>query len=569
MKKCIRWMSLAAVVFAAAGVLWGCGSGAGREASATMAAQPPPAANTYAAKAAETMAAMEAAVPGPVMDDGSMPEDGEGSPMVAHNTEEYRYNPENPFMAVSGAPLSTFGADVDTASYANIRRMLLGGSPVPEDAVRIEEMLNYFYYDYPEPKEQEPFSVTTRLAECPWNQPHSLLQIGLQAKKLDEDALPASNLVFLLDVSGSMDAPDKLDLVKRAFLAMTENLKDGDSVSIVTYASSDKVVLDGASGSDRTRIMTAIENLEAGGSTAGSKGIKTAYELAEKHFIKGGNNRVILATDGDLNVGVTSEGGLTRLIQKKRKSGVFLSVLGFGTGNIKDNKMEALADNGNGQYAYIDSMAEARKVLVEEMGGTLFTVAKDVKFQVEFNPAKVKGYRLIGYENRVMADQDFDDDTKDGGEIGAGHRVTALYEIIPAGSADALPSPSLKYQQAAGAAADKTDGGTDHESDRETAEAPSFNDEWLTVKIRYKDPDSDKSSLLEYPVKDDCYYSEMPEDMDFASCVAETGLLLKHSEYAGDASYGSVIARLQDMKRVKEDDYSGEFLYLVKRAAGY
>jgi len=361
----------------------------------------------------------------------------------------------------------------------------------------------------------------------------------------------------LLDVSGSMEAPDKLDLVKRAFLMMTEYLKSDDTISIVTYASDDRIVLDGAAGEDRLSIMTAIENLSAGGSTHGSRGIETAYQLAEKHYIEGGNNRVILATDGDLNVGITSEGGLTRLIKDQKDRGVFLSVLGFGTGNLKDNKMEAMADNGNGQYSYVDSIAEARKVLVEEMGGTLFTVAKDVKFQVEFNPARIKGYRLIGYENRVMADQDFEDDTKDGGEIGAGHRVTVLYELIPADSRELIPETSLKYQTRPKETSQAPD----------TDTPPAYDDEWLTIKIRYKQPDQDRSDLLEYPVKDDSFHTQMPEDMVFASCVAETGLLLKSSEYASNASYASVISRLQDLKRIKEDDYSNEFLYLVKRVA--
>lgn len=549
MKKGIRWICLSTAAVMTAVLLSGCGSGSSRAVSQT-------AAGTAAAEATYGASETWAAEAGAGMMNEAMagqPDSGDGQG-ITHNTEEYSYNPENPFLSVADAPLSTFGADVDTASYANIRRMVLEGDRVPEDAVRIEEMLNYFYYDYPEPEGTEPFSVTTRLSQCPWNEKHDLLQIGLQARKLDEETMPRSNLVFLLDVSGSMDSPDKLDLMKRAFLLMTENLKPDDSISIVTYASDDQVVQDGAAGEDRAQIMTAIENLWAGGSTAGSKGIETAYGLAEKHFIQGGNNRVILATDGDLNVGITSEGDLTRLIQDKKESGIFLSVLGFGTGNIKDNKMEAMADNGNGQYAYVDSIAEARKVLVEEMGGTLFTVAKDVKFQVEFNPSRVKGYRLIGYENRVMASRDFDDDTKDGGEIGAGHRVTALYELVPADSVEELPAAHLKYQSTVSA---KGSGGQES--------GGSFDDEWMTVKVRYKEPDADESSLLEYPVKDAHFHTEMPEDMAFASCVAETGMLMKHSEYAADASYASVIRRLESLSRTSRDDYSSEFLYLVKR----
>lgn len=548
MKKGTRWMCLPMAAVMTTVLLSGCGSGSravSQTAAGTAAAEA-----TYAAQ--ETLTADAGAV---MMNEAmAVPPDLEEGQGITHNTEEYSYNPENPFLSVADAPLSTFGADVDTASYANMRRMVLEGDRVPEDAVRIEEMLNYFYYDYPEPGGKEPFSVTTRLSQCPWNEKHDLLQIGLQARKLDEDSMPRSNLVFLLDVSGSMESPDKLDLMKRAFLLMTENLKTDDSISIVTYASDDQVVLNGAGGEDRADIMTAIENLRAGGSTAGSKGIETAYELAEKHFIQGGNNRVILATDGDLNVGVTSEGDLTRLIQEKKESGIFLSVLGFGTGNIKDNKMEALADNGNGQYAYVDSIAEARKILVEEMGGTLFTVAKDVKFQVEFNPSRVKGYRLIGYENRIMASRDFDDDTKDGGEIGAGHRVTVLYELVPADSAEELPASGLKYQPSPAA-----------QNSGSQESGGSFDDEWMTVKVRYKEPDADDSSLLEYPVKDSHFHTEMPEDMAFASCVAETGMLLKHSEYAADASYESVVKRLESLSRTTEDDYSSEFLYLVKR----
>lgn len=540
---------LAAVM--AVGLVSGCGAGGNHTASATLAAMEATAAAGYQAAAADTMAEAE------YSDQAGFSEAVE-SPNVEFNTEEYSYNPENPFLPVANAPLSTFGADVDTASYANIRRMVLAGQRVPEDAVRLEEMLNYFSYDYPQPKEGEPFSVTTMISECPWNGEHELFQIGLQAKKLNEDELKPSNLVFLLDVSGSMEGADRLDLVKRAFLMLTENLKPEDSISIVTYASADRVVLDGATGKDKAGIMTAIENLQAGGSTAGSEGIKTAYKLAEKHYIQGGNNRVILATDGDLNVGVTSEGDLTRLIGKEKESGVFLSVLGFGTGNMKDNKMEALADHGNGQYAYVDSIMEARKVLVEEMGGTLFTVAKDVKFQVEFNPAKVKGYRLLGYENRVMADRDFDDDTKDGGEIGAGHRVTALYELIPAGSGEEAGDIELKYQDRSGSTAAVMEGGTSG------PDSSPYN-EWLTVKIRYKEPDGTESRLLEYPVKDDCYFTEMPEDMAFASSVAEAGMLFRGSEYAGSATFEDVISRLQGLERVKQDEYSGEFLYLVKR----
>lgn len=458
------------------------------------------------------------------------------------NTEEYGHIQENRFLAVSTSPLSTFAADVDTASYANLRRMLKQGLQVPADAVRIEEMLNYFHYDYPAPEEGAPFSVSGELFPCPWNADTHLLRLGLQAQQPDWDAMPPSNLVFLIDVSGSMDTPDKLPLVKQAFILLTENLRRGDVISIVTYASSDRVVLDGATGDESVQIRAAIENLTAGGSTAGSKGITTAYELARKHFISGGNNRVILATDGDLNVGITSEGELTRLIEREKEDGVFLSVMGFGRGNIKDNKMEALADHGNGNYSYIDSVLEARRVLVDEMGGTLFTVAKDVKLQVEFNPEQVKGYRLVGYENRLMAAEDFADDTKDGGEIGAGHRVTVLYELALAGSAMEIPEADLKYQEA----------------------APTGSGDYFTLSVRYKAPDGEESELLEYPMGAEIAAETPSEDGAFAAAVAQFGMLLRDSQYKGSASYAGVAEQLSALPSVAEDSYKAELLELVK-----
>lgn len=471
---------------------------------------------------------------------------------LEYNTEEYNYTKENAFLSAETNPFSTFAADVDTASYANIRRMILSGERPPADAVRIEEMINYFSYDYQEPNDGEPFSVTTELSPCPWNDETELFLVGLQAKKLNTDTLPASNLVFLIDVSGSMSESNKLPLVKRAFLLLLENLSPEDKISIVTYAASDAVVIDGADISDKAQIMSAIENLTAGGATHGSKGIETAYELAEKHFISGGNNRVILATDGDLNVGVTSEGELTRLIHKKCESGVYLSVMGFGTGNIKDNKMEALADNGNGNYSYIDTVDEARKVLVEEIGGTLFTVAKDVKLQVEFNPAVVKGYRLIGYENRVMNAQDFSDDKKDGGEIGAGHRMTALYEIVKVDSNYEIPETESRYGQT-----QTKDGG----------QSPGGN-EWLAVNIRYKDPDGDTSKLLTYPVDDSAFSDSMSENMSFAAGVAQFGMTMAESEYLGNTVLKDVASRLKSLSCVSEDEYKEELIYLMKKYDG-
>lgn len=464
---------------------------------------------------------------------------------VDWNTEEYSHIQENGFRAVAVSPLSTFAADVDTASYANVRRMILAGRDVPADAVRIEEMVNYFHYDYPQPGEGEPFSVSTEIAPCPWNTDTRLLRVGLQAEQPDWEAMPPSNLVFLIDVSGSMDSYDKLPLVKQAFLLLTEHLRPDDVISIVTYASSDRVVLDGATGDEGADIQAAIEDLSAGGSTAGSAGIQTAYELAERHFISGGNNRVILATDGDLNVGVTSEGELVRLVEEKKRGGVFLSVMGFGTGNIKDNKMEALADHGDGNYSYIDSVLEAKRVLVEEMGGTLFTVAKDVKFQVEFNPETVKGYRLIGYENRLMAAEDFADDAKDGGEVGAGHRVTALYELALADSPMEVPGAELKYQTAQG----------------------TGSGEFLTVSVRYKEPGGDVSELREYPVGAEAVADKASEDTAFAGCVAQFGMLLRESEYAGTASYAGVLEQLEGLDGVAGDPYKEEFSYLVKQMA--
>lgn len=459
------------------------------------------------------------------------------------NDEEYNYISENGYTAVSSAPLSTFSADVDTASYTNVRRMIDNGSDVPPDAVRIEEFINYFDYDYTDPADGEPFAVHTELSDCPWNDETELLMVGINTKGFDAvlDERPAMNLVFLIDVSGSMYDDNKLPLVQKSFSMLTDNLTAADRVSIVTYAGSDEVVLEGADGNDRKKILRAINDLEAGGSTAGAAGINTAYDIAQKYFIDGGNNRVILATDGDLNVGLSSESELTRLIEEKRESGVFLSVLGFGTGNYKDNRLEALADYGNGNYSYIDSEKEAKKVLVDEMSGTLFTVAKDVKFQLEFNPANVKGYRLIGYENRVMAAEDFNDDTKDAGEIGAGHSVTVLYEIVPADSKMELGESELKYA-----------------SDSEGV----MGDELLTVNIRYKEPEGSESKLLTYPVNKSLYSDKMSADMNFASCVAEFGMLLRNSRYIGDITYKDVSAQLSKYD-YSDDDYKDEFIYLV------
>ncbi len=468
-------------------------------------------------------------------------------PGVEWNTEEYNSIREMGFQSVANAPLSTFSADVDTASYSNLRRMIEQGcsmDQIPAGAVRIEELLNYFSYDYNLPKGKEPFGVTAVMGDCPWNSDARLLQIGLKTEEIDFGEAPDSNLVFLLDVSGSMYSEEKLPLLQRSFGLLAEELTEKDKVSIITYAGSDTIVLEGVSGDEKEKIREALDSLEASGSTNGAGAIESAYRLAEQYFIEGGNNRIILATDGDLNVGASSESELEKLVTQKRKSGVYLSVLGFGMGNIKDNKMETLADKGNGNYAYIDSLKEAKKVLVEQMGATLVTVAKDVKLQVEFNPAYVKGYRLLGYENRMLAAEDFDDDTKDAGEIGAGHMVTALYEIIPVDSAQEIPETDLKYQE-------KQSAGVE-------------NGEWLNLKVRYKDPDSDSSELCTYAVTEEAYSEQPSEDFYFAAAVAEFGLLVRDSEYKKDASFENIRNLLKKVD-TGADEYRDEFEYLVRQ----
>jgi Ca-activated chloride channel family protein len=480
--------------------------------------------------------------------------------------EEYSVWEEKGFSSVMAEPLSTFAADVDTASYSNLRRLIRDGydlEDIPEGAVRIEEMINYFSYDYEDPIGSDPFGVTTQIGRCPWNDEAELLMIGLKTQDIDYSRAPASNLVFLLDVSGSMYSDDKLPLLQESFSLLAENLTDKDRISIVTYASEDKIVLDGAHGNETRKIKKALDGLEAGGGTHGSKGIETAYALAEENFIKGGNNRIILATDGDLNIGLTSEEELEGLITDKKESGIFLSVLGFGTGNIKDNKMETLADKGNGNYAYIDCLREANKVLVEEMSATLLTICKDVKFQVEFNPEVVEGYRLIGYENRALAREDFDDDSKDAGEIGAGHSVTALYEIILREPLESGMTKGeiadLKYSSEYKKRLDETE--------KKTPLAPSSGNqdkEWLTISIRYKKPAQEESKLLEYAVGYDSYEEGPSDDFIFAAAVAEFGLLASHSEYPESASVKNVKKALRSIDL--KDAYREEFLELVLEA---
>jgi len=464
------------------------------------------------------------------------------------NREAYAHIAENPFLGAASNPLSTFSVDVDTASYANVRRFLNEGRLPPRDAVRIEELLNYFRYDYPEPRAGEAFSISTTSGPCPWSPRHRLALIGLRGRSLDEGSVPPRRLTFLLDVSGSMSSPDKLPLLKRAMGLLVETLREEDQVAIVVYAGAAGVVLPPTSGADRATILAALDRLQAGGSTAGGAGIALAYRVAEASFAAGGINRVILATDGDFNVGVSSEGDLTRLIEEKRKSGVFLSVLGFGTGNLQDSRMEKIADHGNGNYSYIDSLAEARKVLVSEAGGTLVTIAKDVKIQVEFNPARVSAYRLIGYENRALRAEDFADDRKDAGEIGASHTVTALYEIVPVGVPIDLPSVDpLRYQAP-------------------SSSTGEHGDELLTVKLRHKDPDGEKSRLRSVAVRDDG--DSASTDLRFASAVAEFGMLLRGSEHRGEASWDDVAHLAEGSLGADDSGYRAEFLDLVRLARG-
>ncbi len=473
------------------------------------------------------------------------------------NTEEYGRIYENRFLDARSNPLSTFSIDVDRASYSNVRRFLTQGRLPPADAVRIEELVNYFSYEYAEPTGPHPFTVATDIAPAPWNPAHRLVRIGLQGKRYAARSLPPSNLVFLIDVSGSMQSPDKLPLVKQAFRVLVGQLRPQDRVAIVVYAGSAGLVLPPTEGSDRERILAAIERLEAGGSTAGGAGIRLAYDVARRHFVREGNNRVILATDGDFNVGVSSEGELVRLIEQKRTEGTYLTVLGFGTGNYKDARMEQLADKGNGNYAYIDNIMEANKVFGVELTSTLFTIARDVKLQLEFNPALVRGYRLIGYENRLLAKEDFNDDTKDAGELGAGHTVTALYEIIPVGAESdaALGSVDpLRYQEDADPAP---------ESPRTRI---SHRDEWLTVKLRYKPLDSDRSRLLSHTLRERDGRPDVTGDFAFAAAVASFGMVLRDSEFRGSATFAQALRLAREGRGSDEHGYRSEFIRLVETA---
>jgi Ca-activated chloride channel homolog len=476
---------------------------------------------------------------------------GSGSPSASQqpfNTEEYNKIDENEFKDALTNPLSTFSIDVDAASYSNVRRFIQDGQLPPHDAVRIEELINYFKYDYPQPSGRHPFSVNTEVSRCPWNSSNSLLLVGLQGKTVDAEELPSSNLVFLIDVSGSMSAPNKLPLVKAAFRVLVRQLRAQDRVAIVVYAGNAGLVLPSTRGSEKGRILDAIESLESGGSTAGGQGIKLAYDIARQNFFEDGNNRVILATDGDFNVGISSEGELLRLIEEERRDNIFLSVLGFGTGNYKDSKMEQLADHGNGNYAYIDDIQEARKVLGEQMAGTLYAIAKDVKIQVEFNPAVVKSYRLIGYENRLLNKEDFHDDKKDAGELGSGHTVTALYELVlNSETSDMHTTESLKYQST-------------------RIKPESFRtDELLTVQLRYKLPDETVSKLMTTPVKNEIeHLADASNNLRFASAVAMFGMILRDSKNRANADYDLVVKYAKDSRGKDEEGYRAEFMKLVK-----
>jgi len=459
---------------------------------------------------------------------------------------------ENPFRAVKDHPLSTFSIDVDTASYANVRRFLLAEAQLPPpDAVRIEELINYFRYDYAGPEDDVPFAAHVEAAACPWKAGHRLVRIGLKGKEFPSEERPESNLVFLLDVSGSMDSPDKLPLLKAGMKLLAEQMREHDRVAIVVYAGAEGLALPSTSGARREEILAALDRLEAGGSTNGGAGIELAYRVARENFIPGGVNRVLLCTDGDFNVGTTSTGALERMVEEKARSGVFLSVLGFGRGNLNDAMMETISNQGNGNYAYIDGMTEARKVLVEQMGGTLITIAKDVKIQVEFNPAQVAAYRLIGYENRILAAEDFNDDRKDAGEIGAGHTVTALYEIVPAGVEIDVPAVDpLKYQSSPQAKGDQP-----------------VSNELLTLKLRYKEPDADASKLLQFPLVDEGKpFGRASPDLQFAAAVASFGMLLRDSEHQGTATYDAVLETATAALGPDLHGYRAEFLEIVARA---
>jgi len=467
--------------------------------------------------------------------------------------EQYGLIKENKFNSPLKTPLSTFSVDVDRAAYSNVRRFINNGMKPPKDAVRIEEMINYFNYQYKEPTGKDPITIHQTLIECPWNEDHQLLHIGLQAKTIPTEDLPYSNFVFLIDVSGSMRSQNKLPLVKSSLKNLLNNLRDGDKVAIVSYSGSATVSLESTNASDKTKIIAAINSLRSGGSTAGGQGIQTAYEIAEQNFLQDGNNRIILATDGDFNVGIRSPKALEQLVEQKRQTGIFLSVLGYGIGNYKDEQMQSLAQKGNGNHAYIDNLQEANKVLVHEFGGTLFTLAKDVKLQIEFNPAYVSNYRLIGYESRLLNPEDFNNDKKDAGEIGSGHTVTAIYEIIPVGSESSFVSniDKLKYQT------------------NTKLEYYNENGELATIKFRFKKPDEDKSKKIVSTVSSKVSEIKNAEDdVKFAIAVAEFGMLLRDSDFIHNGNYEDVLELAKSSRGKDEQGYRAEFIRLVEAVNG-
>jgi Ca-activated chloride channel family protein len=471
-------------------------------------------------------------------------------PSDAFNTEEYGLIVENDFLDAYSNPLSTFSIDVDAASYSNARRFIMSGNLPPKDAVRIEEFVNYFDFDYPKPEKDKPFSIFTEMGECPWNKNNYLVHIGIKGKELNDEERRPGNFVFLIDVSGSMTPENKLPLLKKAYKLMVKKLHPQDRVAIVVYAGAAGVILPSTEANEKETIINAIEKLRAGGSTAGGQGIQLAYKIAKENFIKNGNNRIILATDGDFNVGVSSTSEMVRLIEEKRKEGIFLTVLGFGMGNYKDNRLEQIADKGNGNYFYIDNILEAKKVLGHEIMSTLFTIAKDVKLQLEFNPAKVKSYRLIGYENRLLKKEDFDDDTKDAGELGAGHTVTALYEIVPVKDVSALKNnETLKYQ--------------DNNLTRQALDS----EEVLTLNLRYKEPDEETSRLISRVLKENNNeFEKSTGNLKFSAAVVQFAMLLRDSKYKGESDYDNILKLAEDSKGEDKFGYREEFITLVRMA---
>jgi Ca-activated chloride channel homolog len=469
-------------------------------------------------------------------------------PDVVHNTESYTAIEENGFRNCSVNPLSTFSVDVDAASYSNVRRFIIQGQKPPVDAVRIEEMINYFDYDYPDPADGVPFSITTEIGDCPWNENSKLVHIGLQGQRIDTKDLPANNLVFLIDVSGSMATENKLPLLIKSFELLVSELREEDKIAIVVYAGAAGVVLESTSvaHANKAKILESLQNLKAGGSTAGGQGIQLAYKVAADNFIKDGNNRVILATDGDFNVGMSSDAEMQRLIEEKRESGIYLTCLGFGMGNYQDSKLEILADKGNGNYAYIDNLLEAKKVLVTEMGGTLLTLAKDVKIQVEFNPMNIESYRLVGYENRLLNEEDFNNDKKDAGEIGAGHSVTALYEVVLKGTGVGPSVDPMRY------------------SNNELNQSALVN-EMLTVKFRYKKPGEEVSLLIEKNLENKVMaWDELSDNFKFSAAVSAYGMLIRNSEFKGTANFDSVLELAKNSKGNDKNGYRAEFIRIVE-----